>query len=53
MNIKGNLLIKHLDIEYSILLFQRFLISFSACYGRNFGPRGYGYGTGAGILQTT
>jgi len=27
------------------------LFDFTACYGRNFGPKGFGYGIGAGTLQ--
>ena len=30
-----------------------FINSFSACYGKNFGPKGFGYGIGAGTLQMT
>ena len=25
----------------------------AACYGRNFGPKGFGYGQGAGTLTNT
>jgi len=39
-------------LESSTLTEHEGQIYCKSCYGRNFGPKGYGYGIGAGTLQT-
>ena len=38
-------------LDSSILCEREGEVYCKACYGRNFGPKGFGYGIGAGVLQ--
>lgn len=50
----SNLIYTHLFLVLSSEFSERaHFVLYAGCYGKNFGPKGFGYGQGAGALSHT